>query len=112
MCDQTHHQKEAPSSVIYLCRQIFNIVMFGIKESLRRKTPKTEHLEHELQCITNAFANVDLPIQANCIKHCIWLDKYKSEAPKPHPILIKFLRASKAAMALSKISLFKSPIAL
>ena len=45
----------------------FNIVMFGIKES-PLKTPKTERLEHELQCITNAFANVDLPIQANCIR--------------------------------------------
>ena len=47
-----------------------NIVMFGIKES-PPKTPKTEHLEHEPQCITNAFANVDLPIQANCIRDCI-----------------------------------------
>ena len=89
----------------------FNIVMFGIKES-PPKTPKTERLEHELQCITNAFANVDLPIQANCIRDCIRLGKYKPEAPKPRPILIKFLRASEATMALSKISLFKSPIAI
>ena len=81
-----------------------------VSKKAHPKTPKTDCLEHELQSITDAFVKVDLPIEANSIKDCIRLGKYKSDAPRPRPILIKFLRSSDATMALSKISLFKPPI--
>ena len=88
--------------------------MFGIKES-PPKTPKTERLEHKLQCISKPMPLPMLTSQFRLIVSEIvsnWASGYKSEAPKPHPILIKILRASEATMALSKISLFKSPIAI
>ena len=51
-----------------------------------------------------------LPIEASSIRDCFRLGKYKPHAPRPRPILIKFLRSTEATMALSKVGLFKVPI--
>ena len=45
------------------------VVMYGIKESPPKKS-KSDHLENDLQSITNEFAKVELPIQANSAKDC------------------------------------------
>ena len=87
----------------------FNIVIYGIKEC-PPKTTKVNRLEQDLQNIIHAFANVDFQIDANSIKDCIRLGKYKPEVSRPRPILVKFLRSTEATIALSKISLFKAPI--
>ena len=87
----------------------FNIVMYGIKES-PPKTSKSDCLENDLQSINNAFTNADLQIQANSIKDCFHLGKYKSDASHPRLILIKFLRSTEAIMALSKITSFQAPV--
>ena len=87
----------------------FNIVIYGIKES-PPKTTKVNHLEQDLQNIIHAFANADFQIDANSIKDCIRLGKYKPEVSRPRPILVKFLKSTEATIALSKISLFKAPI--
>ena len=42
----------------------YNIVMYGIKESISKK-PKTDHLQNDLHSITKEFASVELPIQTN-----------------------------------------------
>ena len=64
----------------------------------------------DLENITNAFGNSDLPIEASLIRDCFRLGKYKPNASRPRPILIKFLRSLEATMALSKMSLFKAPV--
>jgi len=44
------------------------------------------------------------------LTQCFCLGKYKPDAPRLRPILIKFLRATEASMALSKIASFKAPM--
>ena len=90
-------------------KKFFNVVMYGIKES-PPKTSKAERQVQDLENITNAFENVDLQIEASSIRDCFRLGKYKSNASRPRPILIKFLRSTEATMALSKMSLFKAPV--
>ena len=75
--------------------------MYGIKES-PPKTSKAECQVQDLENITNAFRNADLPIEARSIRDCFWLGKYKPNASRPRPMLIKFLRSTEATMALSK----------
>lgn len=87
----------------------YNVVMYGVKES-PPKTSKPDRLENDLQSITNEFAKADLQIQATSIKDCFCLGKYKSDAPRPRPILIKFLRSTEATLVLTKIASFKAPV--
>ena len=83
--------------------------MYGIEESLPN-TSKAERQLRDLENITSAFCNAALPIEASSIRDCFQLGKYKLNAPRPRPILIKFLRSTDATMALSKVGLFKAPI--
>ena len=87
----------------------FNVVIYGIKES-PPKTSKSDRLENDLQSITTEFSKVDLPIQASSVKDCFRLGKYKTDNPRPRPILIKFLRSTEATLALTKIASFKAPV--
>ena len=88
----------------------FNVVIYGIKES-PPKTTRVNHLEQDLQNTYNpSLANVDFQIDANSIKDYIRLGRYKPEVSHPRPILVKFLRATEATIAPSKITLFKAPI--
>lgn len=89
----------------------FNIIMYGIKES-PPKTSKVNRLDHDLQCIANAFAKVELPIETNSIRDCFRLGKFKHDAQRPRPILIKFLRSTEVTMALSKIADFQAPVVI
>ena len=97
-----------PSTASYEDKK-FNVVMYGIKES-PPKTSKSDRLENDLQSITNEFAKVDLSIQASSVKDCFRLGRYKSDASRPRPILIKFLRSTEATMALTKIASFQAPV--
>ena len=76
--------------------------MYGIEESLPN-TSKAERQLRDLENITSAFCNAALPIEASSIRDCFRLGKYKLHAPRPRPILIKFLRSTEATMALSKV---------
>jgi len=87
----------------------YNIVIYGIKES-PPNTSKSDRLENDLQSINNEFTKVDLPIQASSVKDCFRLGKYKPDAPRPRPILVKFLRSTEASLALSKIASFQAPV--
>ena len=87
----------------------YNIVMYGIKES-PPKTSKSDRLNNDLCSITNEFTKVNLTIQANSIKDCFRLGKFKSDALRPRPILIKFLRSTEACAALAKIASFQAPV--
>ena len=64
----------------------------------------------DLENITNAFVNADLPIETSSIRECFRLGKYKPDTSHPRPILIKFLRSTEATMALSKVSAVKAPV--
>ena len=65
-------------------------VMYDIKESL--KTSKAECQVQDLENITNAFGNADLPIEASSIRDCFRLGKYKPNASRPRPIAHKVLK--------------------
>ena len=89
----------------------FNIIMYGIKES-PPKTSKAVRLDHDLQCIVNAFAEVEHTVNISSIKDCFRLGKFKHDAQRPRPILIKFLRSTEVTMALLKIAAFRAPVAI
>ena len=103
-----HDNKPSQTSTQYEDKK-YNIVMYGIKEC-PPKTSKTDRLENDLQSIINEFVKVELSIQASSIKDCFRLGKYKPDALRPRPILIKFLRSAEPTVALSKISSFQDPI--
>ena len=83
--------------------------MYSLKES-PPKTSKVERQVQDLENITNAFINADLSIETSSIRDCFRLGKYKPDASRPRPILIKFLRSTEATMALFKMSAFKAPV--
>ena len=87
----------------------FNIVMYGVKES-PANTNRSTRLDQDLFNITHAFSQTNLPLERQSIKDCCRLGKFNSNAIKPRPILVSFLRSIDASMALSKISEFKSSI--
>ena len=89
----------------------FNIIMYGIKES-PPKTSKANHLDHDLQCIVNAFAEVEHTVDTSSIRDCFRLGKFKHDTQCPRPILIKFLRSTEVTMALSKLAAFRAPVAI
>ena len=89
----------------------FNIIMYGIKES-PPKTSKADRLDHDLQCIVIAFAEVEHTVDISSIKDCFRLGKFKHDAQRPRPILIKFLRSTEVTMALLKIAAFRAPVAI
>ena len=105
---QSGLKNQASTSVNSIDKK-FNVVMYGIGESLPN-TSKAERQLRDLENITSAFCNAALPIEASSIRDCFRLGKYKPHAPRPRPILIKFLRSTEATMALSKVGLFKAPI--
>ena len=92
---------------IHLTR--FNFIMYGVKES-PANTNRSTRLDQDLSNITHAFSQTNLPLERQSIKDCRRLGKFNSNATKPRPILVSFLRSIDASMALSKISEFKSPI--
>ena len=66
----------------------------------------------DLQCIINAFAKAELSIETNSIRDCFRLGKFKHDAQRPRPILIKFLRSNEATMVLSKIAAFQALVVI
>jgi len=86
-----------------------NIILYGIKEC-PPKTAKPIRLEQDLQSIVSTFDEAQLPINNNSVKDFFRLRKYKPDAQRPRPILVKFLRSADASLALCKGSSFKAPI--
>ena len=62
--------------------------------------------------IIKAFAKAELSIETNSIRDCFRLGKFKHDAQRPRPILIKFLRSAEATMVLSKIAAFQAPVVI
>ena len=65
--------------------------MYGIKEN-PLKAPKANHLDHALQCIVNAFAEVEHAVDTSSIKDCFILGKFKHDAQRPRPSSSGLLR--------------------
>jgi len=112
--DPTHHQhpQAKPTSqglTSSVDNKKFNTVLYGIKEC-PPKTVKPIHLEQDLQNIVSTFDKAALPVNNYSVKDVFRLRKYKPDAQRPRPILVKFLRSADASLALSKGSSFKGPI--
>jgi len=106
---QLHQAKSVPQSSYSADDKKFNIVVYGIKEC-PPKTAKHARLEQDVQNIASAFEEAELPINTDSVRDHFRLGKYKTDAERPRPILIKFLRSTDASLALSKSSSFKSPV--
>jgi len=77
-----------------------NIVVFGIEES-PPQTSRFDRQKHDLSKILNSILCIDSSFSAASIRDFYWLGNFKHNAPKPHPIPVKFLRMFDAKMVLS-----------
>ena len=69
----------------------FNAVLYGVQECPLGMS-KSARFESDLTATVNVLSPLDSSIQPQPIKDCFRLGKFSSNAPRPRPILIKFVR--------------------
>ena len=63
---------------------------------------KSARFESDLSASVNVLSPLNSSIQSQSIKDCFRLGKFSSDAPRPRPILIKFVRVADVTSILSK----------
>ena len=79
----------------------FNAVLYGVQECPSGMS-KSARFESDLSATVNVLSPLDSSIQSQSIKDCFRLGKFSSDAPRPRPILIKFVRVADVTCILSR----------
>ena len=90
-----------PASRQYHQDSKFNAVLYGVQECPSGMS-KSARFESDLSATVNVLSPLDSSIQSLSIKDCFRLGKFSSDAPRPRPILIKFVRVADVTNILSK----------
>ena len=90
-----------PMSGQYYQDSKFNAVLYGVQECPLGMS-KSARFESDLTATVNVLSPLDSSIQPQSIKDCFRLGKFSSNAPRPRPILIKFVRKADVTSILSK----------
>ena len=109
----THSSSKSIPTPVSKADYKFNVVMFGIKEC-PAGTTRSDRMKHDLNATSTIINKLDDEIQPMSIRDCFWLGKYKANAPRPRPILIKLKqnRAMDAASILSKCNQLPDDISI
>ena len=75
--------------------------MYGIKEC-PAGTTRSDCMKHDLTATSTTINKLDNEIQSVSIRDCFRLGKYKANAPRPRPIVIKLNRVIDVTSILSK----------
>ena len=67
-------------------------------------TSRQDRLRKDVNSVLSALKDLESPIDANSIKDYYCLGKYSSQAGKPRPVLVKFLRYTDASNVLGNKS--------
>lgn len=110
-CDETQHSarktppKLSPSSL----DRKFNVIVYGIEEN-PQGTQKHLRTQNDLKNLLAVLSELNTTIDSTAIKDLFRLGKYKSDNPKPRPLLVKFLRVTDVTNILKVKSQLKSPV--
>ena len=80
-----------------------NVVVYGLAEN-PSNTSRQDRLPKDVDSVLSALKDLENPIDASSIKDCYHLGKYKAQASKPRPVLVKFLRYTDASNVLGNKS--------
>jgi len=86
-----------------------NVVVYGLEEN-PPNTTRQDRLQMDVKSAVSVFSKLEDPIDGNSIKDCYRLGKYNTQASRPRPLLIKFLRYSDASNLLNGKSKLSKPI--
>ena len=64
------------------------LCIYGLAEN-PSNTSRQDRLRKDVDSVLSALKDLDNPIDASSIKDCYCLGKYKAQASKPRPVLVK-----------------------
>ena len=79
----------------------FNVVIYGINEC-DKGTNRSERLSHDLHNVTTIVCEGDNSVNPLSIRDLLRLGKYREQANKPRPILVRLNRTVDVSILLSK----------
>ena len=92
-------QHSTPTSSLTSDRK-FNLVIYGIEEC-PNGTSRPERVKHDIEKGHSVLSKVDEDINANSMRDCLRLGKYKKDQGRPRPLLLKLNRAIDVISVLS-----------
>ena len=98
---------EAPKQISVTSDRKFNIVVFGVEEPPSEMS-RIDRQKHNLGKILNTISSIDSSFTAASFKDFHRLGKFRQNASKPQPVLVKFLRMFDATLVLSSRASIKS----
>ena len=107
----TCRQSAPPKPPLVVSERKFNIVLYGIKESLP-ETTRSDHQKHDLKYLLNIMHSLDSLITAALFKDFYRLAKFDKNNTHPCPLLIKFLGSCDATLVLSNRKCLTSGISI
>jgi len=90
-----------PDNKAHLDDRKFNVVIYGINEC-DKGTNRAERQSHDLHNVTTIVTQGDKSINPLSIRDLLRLGKYREEAKKPRPILIRLTRTLDVSLLLAK----------
>ena len=86
-----------------------NVVVYDLAEN-PLNTSRQDRLWKDVDSVLSALKDLENSIDANSIKDCYHLGKYKAQASKPRSVLVKFLRYTDASNVLGNKSQLSPPV--
>ena len=85
-------------------------LVYGLEEN-PSNTNRQDRFQMDVKSVISAFSKLESPlIDENSIKDCYCLGKFNSQANKPRPVLVKFLRYTDASNILNNKSKLSKPV--
>jgi len=88
-----------------------NVVLYGVSES-HTKTPKHERVQKDIKAVLEILNSNKVQINPDYITDCFRLGKFKTNQPRPRPVLIKLKRIMDASAILANKKSLSSSLAI
>ena len=105
---EKYHQEFPPKLPLLTSEKRYNVVVYGIDEA-PSQTSRSTRQKHDLFKLLEVITSIDSSLTLDSIKNYHRLGKFKQDSPRPHPLLVKFLRAFEALVVLFGKSSLSSP---